>query len=136
MTLAAGMTVVIVFVAGTSPMRILPLTINLIIATNLKQGELLDELETWKIDGWQYHDFIDSKTGRTESKVLISFEGDDERLCLNLTNGNTLRKLFGNSMNSWVGKWVTLYQVETNLGPGIRIRQATKKEIDSVVDRE
>jgi hypothetical protein len=68
------------------------------------------------------HADLKNPDGKTETKVILSFEEDTRDLPLNLTRGRQLAKLFGDRMSGWVGQKIELYTCETQLGPGVRIR--------------
>jgi hypothetical protein len=94
-------------------------------------GTSLEEWETVEltVDRYAYEDLRDTD-GRTEEKIVVYFHEDTRGLTLNKTRGAALVKTFGDDMDGWIGERVELYIVDTQMGPGIRIRaaKAEKKE--------
>ena len=67
-------------------------------------------------------------TGKEKkSKLCVWFNGQKQGLLLNKTNNRTLRDAFGDETDEWVGKRVTVFVVETDRGPGVRVRIPTPK---------
>lgn len=50
--------------------------------------------------------------GGEQEKWVVYFEETKKGLALNATNGKTLCKLFGDEMDHWVGKQITLFVKE------------------------
>lgn len=61
-----------------------------------------------------------------EQKPVISFEETDKTLVCNKTNGKAIAGMYGDEMESWKGKRITLYATEVEYGGeqmmGIRVR--------------
>jgi hypothetical protein len=62
-----------------------------------------------------------------EMKLCVWFTNQKQGLLLNKTNNRTLRGAFGDETDEWVGKRVTVFVVETDRGPGLRVRIPTPK---------
>jgi hypothetical protein len=56
---------------------------------------------------------------------ILTFRGTQKQLQMNITNAETLMRLFGDDPANWVGQSITLFLEEYQLGQwGIRIRAA------------
>jgi hypothetical protein len=78
---------------------------------------------------------------KEQPKVTVSFKELEARerktgrkaqkLCLNRTNAKTIAKLYGNEVNDWTGKRITLFATTCKLGretvPCIRVRAPEEK---------
>lgn len=51
--------------------------------------------------------------GKKSRKPIVHFEGMERPLALNATNGKIIAALYGNHVEKWVGKPVTLYKSVT-----------------------
>lgn len=66
--------------------------------------------------------------GRKSKKPIVYFEGKEKGLICNKTNSKTIAAMYGNFVESWVGKKITLYTSMTRSPDGgedvecIRIR--------------
>jgi len=69
---------------------------------------------------------------RVKVRGIISFERTKKQLCLNRTNGEMLKALFGRKTDDWIGKRVTFFpaQVESfgETVPAIRVRGSPEIE--------
>jgi hypothetical protein len=59
--------------------------------------------------------------------LVVTFRNDTRKLVLNATVANQIAKAHGDEMESWSGKWITLFrdenvQFEGRPQPGIRVR--------------
>lgn len=54
--------------------------------------------------------------GRKTRKPVIFMHGTDKGLALNVTNCKTIAGLYGNHVEEWVGKRVTLFKAQTQFG--------------------
>lgn len=54
--------------------------------------------------------------GRKTRKPVIYMQGTDKGFALNATNGKTIAALYGNHVEGWVGKRITLYKTTTQFG--------------------
>lgn len=70
--------------------------------------------------------------GRKSKKPVISFVGKEKKMAINATNGKALAGMYGNYVQDWVGKKVTLFKSTTQMGGEtmecIRIRPQIPKE--------
>lgn len=56
-----------------------------------------------------------------ETKAKADKTGTEEkRLVLNVTNARAVAKLYGNEVNDWSGKRITLYPTTTSFGPEVK----------------
>jgi hypothetical protein len=62
-----------------------------------------------------------------ETKLCVWFTNHKQGLLLNKTNNRTLRGAFGDETEEWIGKRVVVFVVETERGPGLRVRIPTPK---------
>lgn len=64
--------------------------------------------------------------GRKSKKPLVYFDGKEKPLALNATNAKTIATLYGNYVEKWIGKWITLYPTTTEMAgetcEAIRVR--------------
>jgi hypothetical protein len=63
-------------------------------------------------------------------KGWIAFQGVDQQLCLNKTNGLCLKGMFGRTLKDWIGKRVALYTSEWAGEPCIRVWGSPDIEAD------
>ncbi len=64
---------------------------------------------------------------KKDKKPIITLRGKEKKLICNATNAKTIARMYGNNVESWIGKRVSLYISETNsqggeIVPCIRIR--------------
>ena len=64
---------------------------------------------------------------KKEMKWVLYFQEMEKGFALNATNGKVICKLYGEEMNDWVGKKITLYEKDDieyagDLVSGIRVR--------------
>lgn len=70
--------------------------------------------------------------GRKSKKPVVYFRGSEKGFALNATNGKTIAALYGNHVENWVGKRITLYKSSTRNPDGsgdvdcIRVRPQVK----------
>lgn len=69
---------------------------------------------------------LESEDGRQKDKGVVFFEGKDRGWVLNRTNATCLGAMFGDDIEAWSGKRVTLYATMVQVGkkkePGIRVK--------------
>ena len=69
--------------------------------------------------------------GKKTKKPVVYFERAQKGLALNATNAKTIATLYGNYVESWTGKQVTLYPSTTSMGGEtvecVRIRPSVPK---------
>lgn len=54
--------------------------------------------------------------GRKAKKPVLFFKGSPKGLALNATNGKTIASLYGNKVEEWVGRKVTMFPTTTSMG--------------------
>ena len=88
-------------------------------------SEDLDGDVTLTIKQCHLHQNVEFEAGRKKPKVFtLEFEKAKRQLVLNGTNRKKLQTKFGNNVQDWKGKQVTLY-----VQPGIRVGRETKNGI-------
>lgn len=74
---------------------------------------------------------LTSSGGRKTKKPVVYFEGKAKGLALNATNARTIAAMYGNYVEQWIGKSITLYPTTTQMGgetvEAIRIRPSKPK---------
>ena len=65
---------------------------------------------------------LKDKDGTTKRRLLVYFEGVEKPLVLNRTNARKLAETYTEDHTKWVGVLVDLYDEETSLGKGVRLR--------------
>ena len=58
---------------------------------------------------------LTDQNGRKSKKPVVFFEGKDKGLALNSTNAKTIAALYGNYVEAWVGKSITIYPTTTKM---------------------
>lgn len=56
------------------------------------------------------------ESGRKAKKPIIFFENRDKGLLCNKTNAKTIAAMYGNDTREWVGKRITLFPTQTQMG--------------------
>ncbi|MEK9894918.1 MAG: hypothetical protein VW518_00645 [Burkholderiaceae bacterium] len=88
----------------------------------LKHQDLNGQETLITIDAYQLEEVGQEK----EKKWVLYFRELEQGLILNATNGRTICKLYGEEMDDWVGKRITLYTAEVQFGSemveAIRVR--------------
>lgn len=59
---------------------------------------------------------LKGENGKTDKKPIVTFRETKKKLALNKTNGSTIASLYGNDVEKWVGKRITLYPTTTTFG--------------------
>ena len=56
--------------------------------------------------------------GKSDQKVqvILSFEGKDKKLGLNVTNARVIGSLLGDDTDGWIGKEIKIYPTKTEFG--------------------
>lgn len=49
-------------------------------------------------------------------KPILYFEGKEKGMACNKTNGKTIAAMYGNDVDKWLGKWITIYPTTTSFG--------------------
>lgn len=57
-----------------------------------------------------------ARAKKKDRKPVVWFKGWSKPLALNKTNAKTIASMYGNEVNAWVGKKVTLYPTTTSFG--------------------
>ena len=78
----------------------------------LKAAHLNNKEHTATIESISKHEVGDSK------KNVVFFVGKSKGFPLNVTNGDMLESLYGEEMNNWLGKSITLYPTTTRNNQG------------------
>jgi hypothetical protein len=84
-------------------------------------GDLNGETPRLRIGKVEVRDIPD-KDGSTKRRLLIYFEGVEKPLVLNRTNARKLAEAYTEDYAKWVGVLVDLYDEETAMGKGVRLR--------------
>ncbi len=77
-------------------------------------------------------------TKEEKTQIVLSFDGKDKKLGLNVTNAKTLAELFGNETDGWIGKKIKIFPTTTDFAGEtvacIRIEQPqpAEAEFDSI----
>ena len=61
-------------------------------------------------------------TGEKKTRLVVYFKEYEQGLIIRATNGKKLISMLGDETEQWVGKKLTMYCVETNLGNGLRLK--------------
>ena len=81
-----------------------------------------------------YVDVLRGTKGEKEKKVLMRFKGKEKAFVCNITNARAIAACWGDEVNDWLGKRITLFvvQVEGGWGRGmvdaIRVRNERPRE--------
>lgn len=81
---------------------------NYVAHFDLPNGQDLD-LTIQKVSGGE----LTAIGGRKQKKPICYFVEDVKPLALNKTNGKTIAALYGNTVEAWAGKRITLFQSVT-----------------------
>jgi hypothetical protein len=77
---------------------------------------------------------LTSSGGKKTKKPVVYFEGKTKGLALNATNAKTIANLYGNYVEDWAGKRVTLFPTTTQMGgetvEAIRVRPSIPRDGD------
>ena len=66
-----------------------------------------------KVEAGELHN---QSTNTKEKKPVLSFEGRSKKLVMNNTNCKTVARLYGNDTDDWVGKDITLFRSQCEVG--------------------
>ena len=97
---------------------------------SLKAAELEGNEVTMVIKNYIVKEFdeVDTKTGQTykSKKPIFDFEDTDKTFVCNKTNRNAIAYAYGDEMDDWIGKPITLYPTMVQFGDkmveAIRVR--------------
>ena len=89
----------------------------------MKASDVEDEPTTVTVAGVEAVELDDG------TKYALSFEESGKQLILNVTNGRTIEKLYGDETDDWIGKRITLFaaQVEFKGDQVMAVRVSLKK---------
>lgn len=69
--------------------------------------------------------------GRAEKKVVIYFSDSEKKLVCNRTNADTIAKIYGPHVSSWIGQKITMFSTTTTFGSKtvdcVRIRETAPR---------
>jgi hypothetical protein len=80
--------------------------------------------------------------GRKSKKPVVFMEGTEKGFALNATNGKTIAAMYGNHVEAWKGKRITLYKSMTRSPNGdgevecIRVRPTVPPEKQSKTQQD
>jgi hypothetical protein len=112
---------------------------NYLKAADLDGGE---ETLTIKAYSIKEYDEVDRKTGETykSKKAVFEFEGTDKLLVCNKTNRNAIQYAYGDEMDDWVGKEITLFPQMVDFAgkqvEAIRVRVIKPKKTSSLLSKK
>jgi len=86
---------------------------------HLSVGDLDGYSHKLKISRTGEVEYKDKKTGETNTKPVIYFEGKEKGFVCNKTNNGTLMGEFGKDGDGWIGKEIELYPGEYDSGHGV-----------------
>ena len=108
------------FIINTKAGRMQSTSDNFVVASDLQEKDMT--LTIAKVE----NGMVKGVSGRECKRILVYFKGAKKPLVLNMTNGRTIRNLYGRKVADWIGKPVTLYSDTCNFGKDtvdcIRIR--------------
>lgn len=87
----------------------------------LSVADLQGEMPRYRIGKIDVSDLKD-KDGTTKRRMLAYFDGVEKALVLNRTNAKKLAEVYSEDPRKWVGVSVDLYDEDTSMGKGIRLR--------------
>lgn len=78
------------------------------------------------------HEELVMEGGKKDVEPVITFEKAKKKMVLNRTNARRIAEYYGDDVDQWVGKEITLYPTTTKAKGGgttdcIRVREAEKK---------
>ena len=89
-------------------------------SASLKAADIAGREVALTISGFKSQDFDDG------TKLILSFQETEKDLICNKTNANTIRDMYGSTIDNWVGKQIVLIQSQTDYGgkqvPCIRVK--------------
>jgi len=65
---------------------------------------------------------LKEKSGATKRRYVVFFQNENKPLVLNKTNATKLATQYGKDPAKWIGIICELYQEDTSMGPGVRLR--------------
>lgn len=104
----------------------------------IKAGEMDGKAVTLTIKE-VYLDHIEGEDGREKPQAVVTFSETPREWALNKTNGQCLKALFGEHVDGWLGKRVTLYPERDSSGlsdSGVCLRVKGSPEIAKAITVE
>jgi len=96
----------------------------------LQASDLGDRQWTLVISHYEIEEMNSRQTGRKQEKPVLFFRGVKKGLVLNKTNTKTIEHVYGDELDDWIGRSVTLYPRMVDFGGeevlGIRVRIPTQ----------
>ena len=89
----------------------------------LKAGDIGDHTVKVKVSAVDIETLQDQNTGKDVNKPILHFVGKEKGVVMNITNCRTMEKFWGEEMDDWVGAELELFVVDTEKGPGLRVRK-------------
>lgn len=87
---------------------------------NLQGRDVTKTIKAVEVEG------LRTQGGKVERKPVVIFADSDKKLVLCKTNARTIAAMYGNEVERWKGKRITMYPTTTKFGPAtvdcIRIR--------------
>ena len=77
----------------------------------LKAADLAGRTVRVRISAVGVHEFEDKK-----KQIVLSFEGKEKKLGLNVTNANSIAKILGDDTDNWIGGEIKIYPTTTDFG--------------------
>ena len=100
----------------------------------LKAEHLMGKTIKVTISEVSVHTF-DEGTPKEKKQLVLSFDGKELKLGLNVTNANSIAKILGDDTDMWVGGQIKIYPTTTDFGdkkdvPCIRVIEELPPEAD------
>lgn len=93
--------------------------------TYLKAADLQGKEPTVVISHIQPESMQDLKTKQEVQKFVCYFQGKAAGVVLSPTKWDAIEAIYGDDTDNWIGKPVTLYTVQTQMGPGLQFKAPT-----------
>jgi len=100
----------------------------------LKAADLQGKTVRLTIGAVGVHEFNDDKDGK-KKQLVLSFQGKEKKLGLNVTNATSIAKILGDNTDDWIGGEIKIYPTTTDFGdkkdvPCIRVVEELPEEAD------
>lgn len=77
---------------------------------------------------------FDEGTAKQKTQIILSFQGKDKKLGLNMTNARIIASQLGDDTDQWIGKEIKIYPTKTDFGGEqvdcIRVVQEMPPEVE------
>jgi hypothetical protein len=97
----------------------------------LKAADLRGRDVTVTIEAIEPRHELKNRTGKSDWKPVLRLAKTDKLLVCNKTNATIISELYGRKPSEWVGKSITLYPTDVQVGremkPAIRVRTSSPK---------